>query len=138
MDRPPIESAPKVPPPRSRREVWLGGSRCDPLDEHHCCAQSLAKWSGRVLGGSCRRDPQDHVIAIDEQRLKRLMVFLCDGLQKQTRTGESGIRRSPQGGVTARPRLGGLHHRYARAAWMRFKELKRTRPSGRRIAPPVR
>jgi putative transposase len=72
---------------------------------------------------SCRRDLLDHVIVLNDLRLKRL---LCDyvryyhedrthlGLDKETPT-----RRSCSGGgglVTAQPRLGDPHHRYALAA----------------------
>ena len=72
---------------------------------------------------SCRRDLLDHVIVLNDLHLKRL---LCDyvryyhedrthlGLDKETPTRRS---RSVGGGlVTAQPRLGGLHHRYDRAA----------------------
>ena len=72
---------------------------------------------------SCRRDLLDHVIALNDLHLKRL---LCDyvryyhedrthlGLDKETPTRRSC---SVGGGVvTAQPRLGGLHHRYDRAA----------------------
>ena len=72
---------------------------------------------------SCRRDLLDHVIALNHLHLKRL---LCDyvryyhedrthlGLDKETPTRRSC---SVGGGlVTAQPRLGGLHHRYDRAA----------------------
>jgi hypothetical protein len=64
--------------------------------------------------GSCRRDLLDHVIAIGEQRLKRLMVSYLTDCRSGRRTGESGI--STARWVTARPRLAGLHHRDERAA----------------------
>jgi putative transposase len=72
---------------------------------------------------SCRRDLLDHVIAVNELHLKRLLTEYVAyyhgdrthlGLAKQTplgRLGSNGVGR-----VIALPRLGGLHHRYERAA----------------------
>jgi putative transposase len=72
---------------------------------------------------SCRRDLLDHVILLNERHLKRLVSDYVRyyhedrthlGLDKQT----PGNRpRSPgHGRVTSLSRLGGLHHRYDRAA----------------------
>jgi transposase InsO family protein len=73
--------------------------------------------------GSCRRDLLDHIIAVNERHLKR---FLADylryyhedrthlGLRKQTPAGR--VRSTGGGRIVAYPRLGGLHHRYERAA----------------------
>ena len=85
------------------------------------------------------------ITTLSEQHLKRLMVSYVSyyhedrthcGLQKQTPNGR--IRRSPQGEVTARPRLGGLHHRYERALPELLnsdsKSLKELAPHGGRIA----
>ena len=72
---------------------------------------------------SCRRDLLDHVIAMNEAHLKRLLseyvsYFHDDrthlGLQKET-PGRR-VRAAARGGVTALARLGGLHHRYERVA----------------------
>lgn len=72
---------------------------------------------------SCRRDLLDHVIALNEQHLKRLLSDYAAyyhedrthlGLDKQTPTGRK--RAAGVGRVLAQPRLGGLHHRYDRAA----------------------
>jgi putative transposase len=72
---------------------------------------------------SCRRDLLDHVIAFNESHLKRLLSEYVGyyhqhrtqlGLGKQTPHGRS--RSKSGGGVIAFPRLGGLHHRYDRAA----------------------
>jgi putative transposase len=72
---------------------------------------------------SCRRDLLDHVIVVNESHLKRLLTEYLHyyhedrthlGLEKQT-----PIMRSPttnRGRVIALSRLGGLHHRYDRAA----------------------
>jgi transposase InsO family protein len=73
--------------------------------------------------GSCRRELLDHVIALNERHLKRLVSDYVAyyhedrthlGLGKKTPS--SRIPDFPRGRVIARPRLGGLHHRYDRAA----------------------
>jgi putative transposase len=72
---------------------------------------------------SCRRDLLDHVIALDERHLKRLLYQYVSyyhedrthlGLRKHTPAGRT---RSPaKGRVISQRCLGGLHHRYKRAA----------------------
>jgi transposase InsO family protein len=73
--------------------------------------------------GSCRRDLLDHVIALNERHLKRLLSEYVSyhhedrthwGLGKETPGGRT--RSLPSGHIGSRPRLGGLHHRYDRAA----------------------
>jgi putative transposase len=73
--------------------------------------------------GSCRRELLDNVIALNERHLKRLLSGYISyyhedrthlGLGKKTPTGRTPD--FPRGRVVARPRLGGLHHRYDRAA----------------------
>jgi transposase InsO family protein len=73
--------------------------------------------------GSCRRELLDHVIAINESHLKRLLAGYVEyyhrdrthcGLQKQT--PDRRLPCSERGTVVAWPRVGGLHHRYVRAA----------------------
>jgi len=73
--------------------------------------------------GSCRRELLDHVIALDEHHLKRLLSDYVSyshddrthlGLGKQTPSGRT--RSTAQGRVISQRRLGGLHHRYDRAA----------------------
>ncbi len=72
---------------------------------------------------SCRRDLLDHVIALNEFHLKRLLSdyvrYYHDdrthlGLGKETPGGR--LRSVSNGHVIGRARLGGLHHRYDRAA----------------------
>ena len=72
---------------------------------------------------SCRRDLLDHVIALNEEHLRRLLsdyvrYYHGDrthlGLNKDTPTGRD--RSAGLGRVLVQPRLGGLHHRYNRAA----------------------
>ena len=72
---------------------------------------------------SCRRDLLDHIIALDERHLKRLLSeyvrYYHDdrthlGLGKGTPNCRSCSGAS--GGVLSHDRLGGLHHRYDRAA----------------------
>ena len=73
--------------------------------------------------GSCRREILDHVIALNEQHLRRLVGDyisyyhddrIHDSLEKDTplrRPVESKL--SPSATVISRARLGGLHHRYS-------------------------
>jgi putative transposase len=72
---------------------------------------------------SCRHDLLDHVIAVNEDHLKRLLSEYVRyyhedrthlGLGKQTPGNRSPASR--RGRVIALPRLGGLHHRYKRVA----------------------
>jgi hypothetical protein len=73
--------------------------------------------------GSCRRDLLDHIIALNERHLKRLLAdyirYYHDdrthlGLRKQTPGGR--VRSAAQCRIVAHERLGGLHHRYDQAA----------------------
>jgi hypothetical protein len=73
--------------------------------------------------GSCRRDLLDHLIALNERHLKRLLSDYLHyyhedrthlGLRKETPEGRS--RSAASGEVISYTRLGGLHHRYQRAA----------------------
>ena len=72
---------------------------------------------------SCRRDLLDHVIAVNERHLKRLLSEYVRyyheerthlGLRKGT--PDYRIRSTATGRVLSEDRLGGLHHRYDRAA----------------------
>ena len=72
---------------------------------------------------SCRRDLLDHIIALDERHLKRLLSEYVRyyhedrthlGLRKGTPNGRTHTISS--GRVLSHDRLGGLHHRYDRAA----------------------
>ena len=73
--------------------------------------------------GSCRRDLLDHIFAIDERHLKRLISEYIRhyhedrthlGLEKGSPNGRN--RAIASGRVLTRERLGGLHHRYDWAA----------------------
>ena len=73
--------------------------------------------------GSCRRDLLDHIIALNERHLKRLLSEYISyhhedrthlGLGKGTPAGR--ICSANAGRVISHDRLGGLHHRYDRAA----------------------
>jgi len=73
--------------------------------------------------GSCRRDLLDHMVALNERHLKRLLLEYVRyhhedrthlGLEKSTPDGR--IRSVASGRVFSQERLGGLHHRYDRAA----------------------
>jgi putative transposase len=73
--------------------------------------------------GSCRGDLLDHIVALNEHHLKRLLSEYVRyhhedrthlGLQKGTPEGR--IRSEASGPVLSQERLGGLHHRYNRAA----------------------
>jgi putative transposase len=72
---------------------------------------------------SCRRDVLDHVIALNERHLKRLLEEYVRyyheerthvGLGKRTPGGRN--RSMSSGVVISYSRLGGLHHRYEHAA----------------------
>jgi transposase InsO family protein len=73
--------------------------------------------------GSCRRELLDHIIALNERHLVRLLRDYVryyqqdrvhDSLRKDTPEGRA-IERKPKTDATviSLPRLGGLHHRYA-------------------------
>jgi putative transposase len=73
--------------------------------------------------GSCRRDLLDHMVALNERHLKRLLSEYVRyhhedrthlGLEKGTPDGR--FRSVASGRVLSQERLGGLHHRYNRAA----------------------
>jgi transposase InsO family protein len=73
--------------------------------------------------GSCRRDLLDHIIVLDEHHLKRLLAEYVRyyhedrthlGLGKATPSGRTSSIAS--GRILSHVRLGGLHHRYDRAA----------------------
>ena len=72
---------------------------------------------------SCRRDLLDHIMAVNERHLKRLLADYIRhyhddrthlGLNKQTPGGR--VRSAGRNCILSHPRLGGLHHRYERAA----------------------
>ena len=72
---------------------------------------------------SCRRDLLDHVIAFNERQIKRLLSDYVRyyhedrthlGLRKETPAGR--VQSTDRGTVVSQARLGGLHHRYDRAA----------------------
>lgn len=72
---------------------------------------------------SCRRDLLDHVIAVNERHLKRLLWdYIRYYHEDRTHLGlgkgtpENRIPSQGIGRVVASARLGGLHHRYDRAA----------------------
>src|SRR5215475_7773109 len=73
--------------------------------------------------GSCRRELLDHVIALNERHLKRLLSqYLCYHHEDRTHLGlgkgTPGCRTRcvTSSRVLSLDRLGGLHHRYDRAA----------------------
>ena len=75
--------------------------------------------------GSCRRDLLDHLIALNERHLRRLLgeyvrYYHDDrshlGLQKETPCQRKTADRVGACPVVSMPRLGGLHHRYDLAA----------------------
>jgi transposase InsO family protein len=76
--------------------------------------------------GSVRRELLDHVIVRNERHLRRLLqeyvAYYHDdrthlGLGKETPAGRMRSTLGPPAAVVvARPRLGGLHHRYELAA----------------------
>ena len=79
-------------------------------------------YAERVIG-SIRRECTDHVIALGERHLLRVLLRYAT-YYNESRTHLSLGRNSPSprpiedgtGEIVAIPHLGGLHHRYARAA----------------------
>ncbi len=73
--------------------------------------------------GSCRRDLLDHIIALNERHLKRLLADYI-GYYHDARTHLAWSKETPGGRlrsidgarVVSHTRLGGLHHRYQRVA----------------------
>jgi putative transposase len=72
---------------------------------------------------SCRRDLLDHIIAVDERHLKRLLSeYIRYYHQDRTHLGlgkatpHRRTRSVTSGRILSRERLGGLHHRSERAA----------------------
>jgi putative transposase len=74
--------------------------------------------------GSCRREILDHVIALNEEHLRRL-IGECIRYHEQDRIHDSLDKNTPNrrpvkpkpiagASVSSLPRLGGLHRRYAR------------------------
>ena len=76
------------------------------------------------LIGSIRRECLDHLIILNERHLLRILISYFD-YYHNSRTHLSLARNAPhpreveppsQGKLIAIPRVGGLHHRYTRAA----------------------
>jgi putative transposase len=93
-----------IPKPTSFRSPWQNGI--------------AERWVG-----SCRRDLLDQIVALNERHLKRLLFEYVRyhhedrthlGLEKGTTDGK--IRFDASGPALSQQRLGGLHHRYIRAA----------------------
>jgi hypothetical protein len=113
--------------PGSRWEIWAGSFGSHSFFADYPVRTSFqSPWQNGIAERcveSCRRDLLDHVIAFDEAHVKRLLrdyvSYYHDdrthlGLEKNT---SSRLRSAARGRVTSLPRLGGLHHRYERAAW---------------------
>jgi putative transposase len=93
--------------------------------EYYRAGKELCKELGvkRRWVGSCRRELLDHVIALNERHMKRLLCeYVSYHDEDRTHLGldkETPRRRThslPSGHISSRPRLGGLHNRYDRAA----------------------
>jgi putative transposase len=104
---------------------WKSRSGSIPRREScpHLVRESLANGIAERWVGSCRRDLLDHIIAVDERHLKRLLSEYIRyyhedrthlGLGKGTPDGRA--RTTASGHILSNVRLGGLHHRYDRAA----------------------
>ena len=75
--------------------------------------------------GTCRRDLLDHVIPLNQQHLKRLLLEYVRyyhndrthlGLEKDAPQPRPPVRSCRPDQVVSFPRVGGLHHRYEPAA----------------------
>jgi hypothetical protein len=110
-------SGPKV---RRGGHDFLGGSRL--RTETH---QRAGAWQNGIAErwiGSCRREILDHVIALNEEHLRRLLRDyvnyheqdrLHDSLEKDAPSRRAVEQRpGTNATVISLPRLGGLHHRY--------------------------
>ena len=121
------------PSPGDRKPVRTLAGKADGTDvllgnvefQHRYAAQLNTHANGIAERwvGSCRRELLDHIIPIDERHLKRLLSEYIRyhhedrthlGLGKGTPNGRS--RAIASGRVLSYERLGGLHHRYDRAA----------------------
>ena len=85
-----------------------------------------APWQNGISerwAGSCRREMLDHIIALNEHHLRRLIRDyvsyyhqdrIHDSLEKDTPNRRPVEHKpSPSATVISSPRLGGLHHRYS-------------------------
>jgi hypothetical protein len=113
--------------PVARSEVRVRSDRSGESDKDYSQAnfipQSLAEWHRGALGGKLQKSLLDHMVALNERHLKRLLSEYVRyhpedrthlGLEKGTPNGR--IRSVASGRVLAQERVGGLHHRYNRAA----------------------
>ncbi len=80
----------------------------------------------RVIG-TLRRECLDHVIAVNEQHLRRVLGEYVQhynamrphrSLSLDSPEGRSPVQRTPSQRVVSKPVLGGLHHEYRWAAWV--------------------
>jgi hypothetical protein len=99
-----VKATSMIPKQRSFRSPWQNGI--------------AERWVG-----SCRRDLLDHIVALNERHLKRLLCEYvryhhedCTHLGLEKGTPDGRIRSAASGRVLSQERLGGLHHRYNRAA----------------------
>ncbi|MGC1951757.1 MAG: integrase core domain-containing protein [Gammaproteobacteria bacterium] len=76
------------------------------------------------LIGSIRRECLDHVIVLNERHLRRILRISFEyyhssrthlSLQRNAPTAQA-VEPRQRGRVISFPKVGGLHHRYARAA----------------------
>ena len=89
---------------------------------HAVQSTTLSNGTAERWVGSCRREILDHVIALDERHLLRLMRDyvnyhhedrIHDSLSKDTPNGRPAEKKpSSTATVISSARLGGLHHRY--------------------------
>ena len=76
------------------------------------------------LIGSIRRECLNHVIVLNEEHLRRILRKYFDYYHndrphmslKSNSPTERQVELPTTGGIVALPRVGGLHHRYTRAA----------------------
>jgi transposase InsO family protein len=114
---------------RDRDEIFGAEflERVDVLELSEVVSARASPWQNgyceRVIG-SIRRECTDHVIAINECQLQRVIDAYVD-YYNSTRTHLSLTKRTPddnrrptakRGRIIALPKVGGLHHRYDRIA----------------------
>ena len=100
----------------------------------HFCRESLAERNLERWVESCRWDLLDHVIAVNDNHLRRPLSEQSATIRRTARylglgkgTPKPRVRSVASGRILSHERLGGLHHRYDRVACS-HKPIRRPDP----------